>query len=157
MNNFGTNPAGSLSEENKAARSLLQLLQQEQDRLVAAKIDGLEALTEEKAKLVARMTELATLRHNALASAGFEPKETGMKAWLEKIASQTVSKSWSDLLTLMRHAKEMNRTNGLLISKHLARNQVALNTLQGTPQGGNFYGPDGQTKSYASPRGLVIG
>jgi flagella synthesis protein FlgN len=157
MDSFGTNPAGSLSEENKAARSLLQLLQQEQDRLVAAKIDGLVELTEEKAKIVTRMTELANLRHSALASAGFEPKETGMKAWLEKVASKTISKSWTELLSLMRHAKEMNRTNGLLISKHLVRNQIALNVLQGTPQGGNFYGPDGQAKPYASARGLAIG
>jgi flagellar biosynthesis protein FlgN len=157
MDNFGTNPAGSLSEENKAARSLLQLLQQEQDRLVAAKIDGLVELTEEKAKIVARMTELANQRHTALASAGFEPKETGMKAWLEKAASKAISKSWTELLSLMRHAKEMNRTNGLLINKHLVRNQIALNVLQGTPQGGSFYGPDGQAKPYASARGLAIG
>ncbi|HEY8099852.1 MAG TPA: flagellar protein FlgN [Burkholderiaceae bacterium] len=157
MDTFGTNPAGSLSEENKAARSLLQLLQQEQDRLVAAKIDGLVELTEEKAKIVALMTELANSRHNALASAGFEPKETGMKAWLEKTASKTISKSWAELLSLVRHAKEMNRTNGLLINKHLARNQVALNVLRGAPQGGNFYGPDGQAKPYSSARGLAIG
>jgi flagella synthesis protein FlgN len=157
MDNFGTNPGGSLSEESKAARSLLQLLQQEQDRLVAAKIEGLTELTEEKARIVARMTELANMRHNALAAAGFEPKETGMKAWLEKVASKTISKSWSDLLALMRHAKEVNRTNGLLINKHIARNQLALNALQGTSQGGNFYGPDGQAKSFSSTRGLVIG
>lgn len=157
MDNFGTNPAGSLSEENKAARSLLQLLQQEQDRLVAAKIDGLVELTEEKAKIIARMAELANMRHSALASAGFEPKETGMKAWIDKIASQTISKSWSELLSLVRHAKEMNRTNGLLINKHMARNQVALNVLKGGTQGGNFYGPDGQAKAYSSARGLAIG
>ncbi|MGZ5818430.1 MAG: flagella synthesis protein FlgN [Burkholderiaceae bacterium] len=157
MDTFGTNPAGSLSEENKAARSLLQLLQQERDRLVAAKIDGLVELTEEKAKIVARMTELANLRHSALASAGFEPKETGMKAWLEKAASKTISKSWAELLSLVRHAKEMNRTNGLLISKHLVSNQTALNVLKGVPQGVSFYGPDGQAKSHSGVRGLAIG
>jgi flagella synthesis protein FlgN len=157
MDSFGTNPAGSLNEEHKAARSLLQLLQQEQDRLVAAKIDGLPELTEEKAKLVARLAELATMRHNALASAGFEPKESGMKAWLEKAASNTIKKSWSDLLSLVRHAKEMNRTNGMLINKHIVRNQLAINVLKGTPQDGNFYGPDGQARAYTSKRGLVIG
>lgn len=157
MDNFGTNPAGSLSEENKAARSLLQLLQQEQDRLVAAEIDGLPELTEEKAKVVARLTELATIRHNALASAGFEAKESGMKAWLEKTASNTINKSWTELLSMVRRAKEMNRTNGLLINKHMVRNQQAITVLRGTPQGGNFYGPDGQARAYSSTRGLVIG
>jgi flagella synthesis protein FlgN len=157
MDSFGTNPAGSLSEENKAARSLLQLLQQEQDQLIAARIDGLVDLTEEKAKIVARMSELAQARHTALANAGYEPKETGMKVWLEKNASKAVKAAWAELLSLARHAKEMNRTNGLLISQHLVRNQVALSVLQGGSQAGGFYGPDGQTKKHSSFRGLAIG
>jgi flagella synthesis protein FlgN len=157
MESFGTNPAGSLNEENKAARSLLQLLQQEQDQLVAAKIDGLVNLTEEKAKIVARMSELAAARHNALAKAGYEAKETGMKAWLEKNATSAINKAWGELLSLARRAKEMNRTNGLLISQHLVRNQVALSVLQGGSQAGGFYGPDGQTKKQSTLRGLAIG
>jgi flagella synthesis protein FlgN len=150
-------PASNLSEENKAARALLDLLKQEQDLLIAAKMEGLVELTGNKEKIVARMTELASQRHSALAAAGFEPKETGMKAWLDKAATNTISKAWAELMTLARAAKEMNRTNGLLISKHLVRNQLTLNVLKGAPQGGNFYGPDGQTQSGSGLRGLAIG
>ena len=157
MDSFGTNPAGSLSEENKAARTLLQLLKQEQDLLVAAKTDGLTAVTEEKAKIVARMSELATLRHQALAASGFESTETGMNAWLEQAASNTIRSSWTELLALALSAKEMNRVTGMLITQHVVRNQVALNALKAAPQGGNFYGPDGQAKIHTSMRGLVIG
>ncbi len=157
MDSFGKSPADSLTEEQNAARTLLQLLKQEQDQLVAANIEGLTALTEEKAKVVSRMTELAKQRHDMLAKAGFEPKESGMKAWLASAAAKAASKSWNELLSLASKAKEMNRTNGVLITKHLSLNQNALNALKVGPQGNNFYGPDGQSTTRTTVRGLVIG
>lgn len=158
MKEFGTSPAGSLVEEQKAAGYLLQILKQEQEKLVDASIDGLAALTEEKAKTVARMTELANWRHRALAAAGFEGKESSMQAWLESSPMLIEArKNWTDLLAIAQSAKELNRTNGLLINRHMVRNQNALNVLQGAPQGGNIYGPNGQTANKAKTRGLVVG
>ena len=58
-------PAAHLDHEVNAARALLDLLKQEQDQLVAADMDGLDALTGQKAIAVARMTELAKARHSA--------------------------------------------------------------------------------------------
>ncbi len=158
MEAFGTSPAGSLIEEHKAATQLLLLLQQEQTHLVDANIEGLSALTEEKSKIVARMTELAKWRHRTLGAAGFEATESGMQAWLASSSEHAAAgKTWTELLAVARSAKELNRTNGLLINRHMTRNQNALNILQGTPQGSNFYGPDGQASSRSTSRGLVIG
>ncbi|HCE08923.1 MAG TPA: flagellar protein FlgN, partial [Oxalobacteraceae bacterium] len=53
MQSFGTSPADSLDEELDGIRRLLQLLKQEQAQLVAANVDGLPALTEQKARIVA--------------------------------------------------------------------------------------------------------
>ena len=83
MKSFGTSPADSLIEEHKAIRALTKILQLEQEHLISANVEGIAALTEEKAKAAAQMAELANLRHNALAAAGFEPIESSMKAWLE--------------------------------------------------------------------------
>lgn len=157
MQNFGNSPADSLKEEFATGQTLLQLLQQEQELLIQADIDGLTKVTEEKTKAVTRMTELAQRRHRALATAGFEASESGMEAWMKNPAAAAARASWNDLLALARQAKELNRTNGLLIGKHMARNQNALSILQGTPQGGNMYGPDGQSAGKASSRKLVIG
>jgi flagella synthesis protein FlgN len=158
MQSFGPNPADSLNEEHKATRHLIQLLKQEQTYLVQADIDGLTRITEEKAKVVNQMAELANLRYQTLAAAGFEPKEAGMQEWLKSpAATATASKSWMELLTLAQSAKELNRTNGLLINKHMMHNQTALNVLRGNAQGGNLYGPDGQSMQKAGTRNLVIG
>jgi flagella synthesis protein FlgN len=151
-------PADSLKDEHNAATLLLQLLQQEQAHLINADVEGLSVLTEEKAKIVARMSELAIRRHKTLAVAGFEEREAGMQAWLKsRAATAAAAGLWTELLALAQSAKEMNRTNGLLIGQHMTRNQSALNVLQGTPQGGNFYGPNGQATTKTPTRSLVVG
>jgi flagella synthesis protein FlgN len=158
MHSSDTSPANSLNEEHKATRYLIQLLKQEQAQLIEADIEGLIALTEEKSKVVAQITELTKLRYQALAAAGFAPREAGMKAWLkDSAATATANKSWTELLELARAAKELNRTNGLLINKHMLRNQTALNVLRGNAQDSNFYGPDGQSTAPTGTRNLVIG
>ncbi|RJG01184.1 flagella synthesis protein FlgN [Noviherbaspirillum sedimenti] len=157
MNPSGNSPAHSLHEENRTARMLLDLLKQEQTQLIAADIDALTALTEEKTRLVARMSELATGRHQALAAAGFTATEQGMQAWLDSLQAATVRQSWQELLDLARAAKDINRSNGLLIGKHLARNQGALNVLKGGAQGQALYGPNGQSAVRTTVRGLAIG
>lgn len=158
MQNLGNSPADNLGEEFEAGKALLQLLRQEQEALINADIEGLTKVTEEKNKAVVRMSELAQRRHRALAGAGFDASESGMENWLKSPAvNAATSQSWKELLTVVREAKELNRTNGMLIGQHVARNQAALNILQGTPQAGNMYGPDGQSAGKTTSRKLVIG
>lgn len=157
-----TSPAHGLDEEQQAASSLLRLLKQEQDVLVKADVEDLIKLTEEKAKLAAQMSQLAKRRHRALGAAGFDETETGMQAWLSSpYASAEANKTWKELLAAMQSAKELNRVNGILIGQHMARNQSALSALhgalQGTTQGGTFYGPDGQATTKIGSRKLVVG
>jgi flagella synthesis protein FlgN len=159
MKSFGTSPADSLIEEHKAIRALTKILQLEQEHLISANVEGIAALTEEKAKAAAQMAELANLRHNALAAAGFEPIESSMKAWLESSPqAQTANQAWQELLELAEIANEINRVNGVLINKQMVRNQNVLNILQhGNVQDGNVYGPNGQTASKSTGRHFVAG
>lgn len=151
-------PADSLGEELTAANRLLQLLAQEQSHLVDADVEGLSRLTGEKASIVARMTDLAKRRHRALAAAGFEADESGMPGWLNSpAASAGANQSWTQLLNIAQQAKELNRTNGLMIGQQIARNQSALNILHGNQQGGAIYGPNGQSSSQPGSRRLVVG
>jgi flagellar biosynthesis protein FlgN len=156
MNSFG-NPADSLSHEHEAVRLLTQLLQQEQEYLIAADIDGIANLTEPKAKAAARMAELAAWRHSALAAAGCEASEDGMQSWLATSGvSKTTSQSWHELIELAKVAKEINRVNGTLIGKQMVRNQNLLNILQhGSAQGDNVYGPNGQTAGKSAGRHII--
>jgi flagellar biosynthesis protein FlgN len=161
MTSFGANPAAGLAQELDAARQLMNLLKQEQTQLVEADIEGLSALVEQKSVLISRMSELATLRLNALAEAGFAAEEASMQKWLDSSAAASgnraaTKKAWDELLKLIQSAKEMNRTNGLLIGTHMSRNQTALQVLQGS-QGSQVYGPDGQTNVQSSRRSLIVG
>jgi flagella synthesis protein FlgN len=159
MDSFGTSPAHHLTEEHQAIRALTQILQLEQEHLISANVEGIAAITEDKAKAAARMAELATLRHNALAAAGFAPEESSMKLWLESAAgTQSANKSWQELIELAEAAKELNRVNGILINKQMVRNQNVLNILQhGSVQGNNVYGPNGQTANKSIGRHIVTG
>lgn len=156
-------PAAHLDHEIDAASALLGLLTQEQAQLVSGDIDGLGALTVQKTLAIGRMAELAQTRHRALAAAGFPGEEAGMQAWLQRPGASAetetaaAGKFWTELLALVQSAKQLNNTNGILISTHMARNQAALNLLQGAPKGGNLYGPDGQSSTKTESRGMVIG
>src|SRR4051812_40006900 len=159
MHSSGISPADNLSKEGEATRSLLDLLKKEQAELIDANIEGLTALTEEKAKVVAHMAALAASRHQALVAAGYPAKEEGMQAWLQSQEADTSDhESWTALLALTKEAKELNRVNGLLVNKHMVRNQAAMNVLRTNTHGGNFYGPDGQSSNTGlSTRKLVVG
>ena len=150
-------PVFSLPSEQAVARALIQLLQQEQEKLVDVSVEGLHELLDHKSSLVAQLTRLTKSRHAALAAQGFDASETGMQGWVECDAGAQAKAPWHALLNLSAEAKELNRINGMLIGRHLVRGQTELNILQGKPQHSNFYGPNGQTAGTSSGRGLVIG
>ena len=86
-----------------------------------------------------------------------------MQAWLATACAQSdqgtaaTRNEWMELLALAQSAKQINRTNGILINTHMMRNQAALNILHGNPQGSNLYGPDGQSSTKTEARGVVVG
>jgi flagella synthesis protein FlgN len=158
MQSMVNGPGASLAQEYQAAQALLAVLRQEQKRLLEADAESLTALLAEKSRVAAHIGELALGRHRALAGAGFDGNETGMRAWITRLAADSdIAQSWNQLLELAREAKEINRINGLLINRQLARNQAALNVLQGVGQNANLYGPDGQAANRMAARSRVIG
>lgn len=155
------NPTDKLAQECDTARELMAVLQEEQSHLTKANIDALGSLVAKKSALVAQMSELSKTRLKALAQAGFAPEETSMQKWFDSLSADTVNKTtdqenWGELLSLVRASKELNRTNGLLISTHMSHNQIALQILHGN-QDGQVYGRNGQTSVQTSRRSLVVG
>ena len=80
-----------------------------------------------------------------------------MRDWITTQRTDEPESQWRALLAMTTEAKELNRINGMLISRHLLRNQTELNILQGKPQHSGFYGPDGQSTGKGIGRGLGIG
>jgi flagella synthesis protein FlgN len=149
-------PSSTLPDETRLAKLMIALLKQEQAHLIKADIEGLMAITEEKSRAANEMNELARQRYRSLAAIGYDPGEGGMRAWLDKSAPDAITASWDSLLELAKSAKSLNSANGLLIGKHMSRNQQALNILRGN-QNNSFYGPNGQATNTVRSRGLVIG
>lgn len=152
-----TSPTSTLQDEHAAVSALVRLLQKEQDKLIAADIEGLPAVIAEKAAIVARMSELANHRQLALAAAGLSLEQNSMDQWIAQTGNSTAHSLWQDLLSLAKSAQELNRINGKLINQHASYNQNALSILQGVPVSGSFYGPNGKSTIKPLTRNLVIG
>ncbi|MFA6179417.1 MAG: flagella synthesis protein FlgN [Methylophilaceae bacterium] len=142
----------SFEQDAQLVNQLLALLSREQTSLVMADIDAIESLLEEKSVLLQRMNITAKTRYEALATNGFEAGETGMIAWLKQQAKPNMNDSWTEFQKALSQAKEMNRLNGMLISKHFNRNQQLLNHLQGNSSAGAVYGKNGQAQSSSTLR-----
>lgn len=147
----------SLEPDTKLLDELLALLTREQSHLVKADVEAIEAILEEKSMLLQRLNLAARARYDALAANGFEASEAGMDTWVQRNAKQSISQLWAKFQKALGEAKEMNRLNGVLISKHFNRNQELLNHLQGNSGKDSVYGRDGQAKSQAPTRsGLIV-
>lgn len=154
-----SSPQATLVAEQQLIASLVELMQQEQQLLVAADADALAAVTPAKTQMVQELAALSKQRHAALAAAGCEGSEAGMEPWLAVGGSPEARAQWERLLELTREAKELNRVNGMLINKHLAHNQGVLNALR-TPTGSGdvgVYGASGQTLGRGPSKRFVVG
>jgi flagella synthesis protein FlgN len=152
-------PTSILRDEQQLMSSLLELIKQEQQCLVKADSDALDAITPQKSMLVKQLAQLAGQRHQALGAAGFAAREAGMEDWLAGCKDADAHALWPALLDLTREAKELNRVNGLLINKHMSHNQGVINAMR-TPTGGfepAVYGPSGQTTTVGPSRRFVVG
>lgn len=148
----------SFEQDAQLLKELLALLEREQAHLVKADVDAIEAILEEKSILLQRLNIATKSRYSALAAKGYESNENGMAAWIVQQSKQDLGLRWTLFQKSLVQAKELNRLNGTLISKHFQRNQELLNHLQGNSTTDSVYGSDGQakTKTTKNRSGLVV-
>lgn len=142
----------SFVQDDELITHLLEVLKREQASLVIADADAIEALMEEKSTLLQHINATVKNRYQALAATGFEANENGMVAWIKQQAKSEIQAQWAIFQKTLHQAKEINRLNGVLISKHFNRNQQLLNHLQGNSSKNDVYGKNGQTKSQSPSR-----
>ena len=152
-------PTQTIAAEHQHLDALVALMKQEQQSLVALDADALSDLTTQKNALLASLSSLTQQRHAALEAAGCEGSEAGMEPWLAASGDDEARQQWERMLHVAREAKELNRVNGMLISKQLAHNQGVLNALR-TPTNapsGAIYGASGQTVGLGASKRFVVG
>jgi flagellar biosynthesis protein FlgN len=145
----------SFEQDAQLAKQLLATIRSEQTALVKADIDAIEALLDEKSQVLQRMNAVVLNRYEALAANGFEPNENGMTAWLKAQAKPALYEAWTALKRTLIQAKELNRLNGILISKQFNLNKQLLSHLQGNVSG-DVYGRNGQAQSQSGSRSALL-
>jgi flagella synthesis protein FlgN len=146
----------SFEQDAKLVKILLEELTLEQSALVKGNITLIESIIDRKFTLLQELSSVAKSRYEALANSGFEANESGMVAWIKRQNNVGLQKSWDAFQLMLTRTKEMNRLNGVLINKHFSRNQQILNHLQGKPEAGNMYGKNGQAKTSAYNRSVLM-
>jgi len=125
------NFANLLGSELNQLSLLLDILTRETEALLSTDISEIEALTEEKNRL------LDSQRHATHAREQFMQNMTGSKGreGMEKLASDSINPkplmaTINDLNDLATHCQEINRHNGKLILKQQRYATSALNILR---------------------------
>jgi flagella synthesis protein FlgN len=152
-------PNATLLDEQQLLSSLIALMKEEQEHLVRADTDGLAQVTLRKTQLAGEVAMLSKQRHIALHNAGFAAGEAGMAPWLAASGNEEARAQWEALLEVTREAKELNRVNGLLVNKQLARNQTLISAMRTPATGGDagLYGRTGLATASGASRRFVIG
>lgn len=155
----------NLSLENAEAATLLTVLDSEQVALINASLEELLPLSRAKESSLAKLASMVAVRHANMAALGFAFSDEGVQAWIadwsaaDKTgkASTSANALWRELLRNTIAAKECNRVNGLLITRHATNTNLALQSLNASRRVNEVYGPDGQTKTKLPSRTLVVG
>lgn len=154
-----------IQNESTAMADLVNVLEQEQSVLTKAPtvelMEEINWLTQKKNQLIASLAELGKARNNELQRLGFKSQETTMQQWLsDKIGDKTQLACWEHLVALTTKAEDLNRSNGFLITRHLARNQTKLDVLNKLYQPDAdpaLYGANGQSATQLNrTRGVVV-
>lgn len=140
-----------IQNEANAMAELVDVLRQEQALLTQAPsltlMEEISAITHKKNQTINSISQIGKLRNNELSRLGFRATETTMPKWLQ---NKDQVECWSTLIKQTKKANELNRVNGLLINRHLLRNQSTLQVLlQNHPTNAatNLYSANGQSNA----------
>ncbi|ASN86240.1 flagella synthesis protein FlgN [Pectobacterium versatile] len=119
-------------------RELDVVMSEEQTLLCAGHINSiaLQQVTEKKTSLLATMQHLEARRHETESTLKLQAPYDG----IEKLSAY-----WQQVQELTRRLNDQNQHNGLLLSRHIAYTNEAINILK-PRHGQGLYGPDGQSK-----------
>ena len=150
-----------LQNESDTLAALVEMLTQEQAALTLAPtvalMDEINTITRKKNEIIAAVSQAGLLRRRELARLGFNQIDTTLPDWLQDV---TQLACWQQLINHTKKANELNRINGLLINRHLLRNQSTLAVLtrqHNSVAAPALYGANGQSSTQRSQgRGVVV-
>lgn len=134
----------TIADERRIVQEFLEVLTKEEGALIQGRIDDLDILASDKARLAEKLDCQAKRRMQYLSFLGYSPDKSGMQLWLSKQKNAELHTVWNELTELARTAEQINKTNGKIISTLLQYNQRTYMALQSAAGNISLYGPKGQ-------------
>lgn len=134
----------TIDDEKRTVQEFVEVLKKEEDALINGRIDDLDGLASDKARLAEKLEYHAKKRMQYLSFLGYSPDKSGMQLWLSKQTNAELHTIWNELTEFARTAQQINRTNGQIISTQLQYNQRTYMALQSAAGNISLYGPKGQ-------------
>jgi flagella synthesis protein FlgN len=133
-----------LELQQQAIVQLVELLEQERRTLAQARVDGekLRELTACKQAALQKLEQLEAIRYGAQLKLGYGP---GRKGALKAAQDADCLAAWRQLRALALRAREINTSNGGVLSLRMGCNQRIVSFLNSVV-GNKLYGPDGRTQ-----------
>ena len=136
----------NLQLEQDAIKRFIEILEKEQNALVQGNIENLDYLTSQKTQITKKLAVLGDKRDQYLATQGLSLDTECINNVVPSEDNNTlISTIWTELLQLAKTAKQLNQTNGTIISTRLQQSQQALAALKSAAGTVSLYGPKGQT------------
>ena len=132
------------SKEINELNSFIDILKKEEQALVEGKIEEIDFYSSDKLRLIEVLTQLGNQRDGCLKEQNINLDEDSINNWLKRQSSEQLLCMWRNLLDLAKTARQLNHSNGLIITSRLQHHQRTLAALQSAAGNVSCYGPKGQ-------------
>lgn len=141
----------NLQLEQDAIKTFIEILEKEQNALVQGKIEDLDYFASQKTQIIKKLADFGNKRDQYLVAKGLSlDTECINNVLLSEDNDTLINIVWTELLQLAKTAKQLNQTNGTIISTRLQQSQQALVALKSAAGSVSLYGPKGQTVAISS-------
>lgn len=136
----------NLQLEQDAIKTFIDILKKEQNALVHGNIEDLDYFASQKTHITKKLADFGNKRDQYLTAKGLSLDTKCINNLLISEDNNTATGTiWTNLLQLAKTAKQLNQTNGTIITTRLQQSQQALAALQSAAGTVSLYGPKGQT------------
>lgn len=148
-----------LNQQGEQAKALNTLLEREKDVLLNRDAKEMQALAEEKNRLISNLAGLGQAQNTLLERNGFSRNKQGLEQFIEAAspkARQILARLHQQTVKELSKAQRLNQVNGVIIAANRQSAETALAILRGQFGGNNIlYGATGEQINTEPPNTLA--
>lgn len=134
----------------KSSKTLLNLLQQEQDAIQNRRRELLTDIITRKTECLQTIDSNTAARYKLLTERGLAADEAGWKEFVESFQQKKLQQDWQALLSILKQCKHANEVNGRLVNRSQQTLHNLLDILRGKLNTPAVYTQRGTTESVQS-------